>query len=72
MCPPDAEGAARARSATEPFLYRRLETLADTRGRFTVNISLPLASCGSCGFGVSEEAWTRRESNPNGHVPLTG
>lgn len=41
--PPDAEGAARARSATESFLYRRLETLADTRGRFTLNTSLPIA-----------------------------
>ena len=30
---PDAEGAERARSATEAFLYRRLETLADTAGR---------------------------------------
>lgn len=41
--PPDAEGAARARSATESFLYRRLETLAETRGRFTLNASLPIA-----------------------------
>ena len=41
--PPDAEGTARARSATESFLYRRLETLADTRGRFTLNTSLPIA-----------------------------
>lgn len=41
--PPDAEGADRARSATEAFLYRRLETLADTKGRFDVNVSLPIA-----------------------------
>ena len=30
----EAEGAKRARSATEAFLYRRLETLPETRGRF--------------------------------------
>ncbi|MGQ0737385.1 MAG: TOTE conflict system archaeo-eukaryotic primase domain-containing protein [Acidobacteriota bacterium] len=41
--PPDADGADRARSATEAFLYRRLETLADTRSRFRINVSLPIA-----------------------------
>jgi len=41
--PPDADGADRARSATEAFLYRRLETLAETRGRFGVNVALPIA-----------------------------
>ncbi|AMY08178.1 UvsW helicase [Luteitalea pratensis] len=39
----DAEGADRARSATEAFLYRRLQSLPETRGRFTVNESLPVA-----------------------------
>ena len=39
---PDAEGAARARSATEAFLFRRLETLAVTKGRFRVNFALPI------------------------------
>lgn len=43
VVPPDAEGAARARSATESFLYRRLETLAETKGRFGVNVALPIA-----------------------------
>ena len=38
----EAEGAARARSASEAFLYRRLETLAETRGRFRVNDDLPI------------------------------
>jgi hypothetical protein len=33
----DAEGADRARSATEAFLFRRLETLAETKGRFRLN-----------------------------------
>ncbi len=41
--PPDADGADRARSATEAFLYRRLETLAETKGRFHLNVSLPIA-----------------------------
>ena len=41
--PPDAEGTSRARSATEAFLYRRLQTLPETKGRFGVNIALPIA-----------------------------
>jgi superfamily II DNA or RNA helicase/very-short-patch-repair endonuclease len=41
--PADADGADRARSATEAFLYRRLETLAETKGRFRVNVALPIA-----------------------------
>ena len=49
--PPDAEGAARARSATEAFLYRRLETLTETRGRFVVNAKLPIVFDG---FGTLE------------------
>jgi len=40
--PPNAEGADRARSATEAFLYRRLETLAETAGRFRLNAELPI------------------------------
>ena len=41
--PADAEGVGRARSATEAFLYRRLETLPDTAGRFRLNTELPIA-----------------------------
>jgi hypothetical protein len=41
--PSDADGADRARSATEAFLYRRLETLPETRGCFRVNVALPIA-----------------------------
>jgi superfamily II DNA or RNA helicase/very-short-patch-repair endonuclease len=40
--PEDAEGAARARSASEAFLYRRLDTLTETRGRFHLNVALPI------------------------------
>ncbi len=40
--PPGAEGIDRARSATEAFLYGRLETLSETAGRFQVNASLPI------------------------------
>jgi superfamily II DNA or RNA helicase len=40
--PPDAEGANRARSASEAFLYRRLETMPETRGRFQLNALLPI------------------------------
>ncbi len=42
VVPPDAEGAARARSATEAFLYRRLESLPETAGRFVLNAILPI------------------------------
>ncbi|MEX2663421.1 MAG: DEAD/DEAH box helicase family protein [Vicinamibacterales bacterium] len=45
---PDADGADRARSATEAFLYRRLETLPETKGRFRLNVDLPIAFDG-CG-----------------------
>lgn len=40
---PEAEGVGRARSATEAFLYRRLETLPATKGRFELNVRLPIA-----------------------------
>ncbi|MHB1307003.1 MAG: TOTE conflict system archaeo-eukaryotic primase domain-containing protein [Limisphaerales bacterium] len=40
--PPEAEGADRARSASEAFLLRRLETLAETVGRFRLNVELPI------------------------------
>jgi superfamily II DNA or RNA helicase/very-short-patch-repair endonuclease len=39
---PGAEGADRARSATEAFLYRRLQTLPTTAGRFRLNAELPI------------------------------
>ncbi len=39
---PDANGVARARSATEAFLYQRLETLPETTGRFRLNAKLPI------------------------------
>ena len=41
-CPPKREGADRARSATEAFLYRRLETLPETTGKFRLNAELPI------------------------------
>ena len=37
---PEAAGAARGRSATEAFLYRRLETLPETAGLFRLNVDL--------------------------------
>jgi very-short-patch-repair endonuclease len=41
--PRDQEGVNRARSASEAFLYRRLETLSDTAGLFKLNVELPIA-----------------------------
>lgn len=40
--PADAEGADRARSSSEAFLYRRLESLASTRQRFRLNAELAI------------------------------
>jgi very-short-patch-repair endonuclease len=40
--PPEAEGADRARSATERFLFRRLETIAQTSGQFRLNAELDI------------------------------
>ena len=37
-----AEGIARARSSTEAFFYRRLESLPETAGRFALNVELPI------------------------------
>ena len=39
---PDAQGADRARSASEAFLFRRLESLPETAGRFVLNAELPI------------------------------
>jgi very-short-patch-repair endonuclease len=50
--PPDADGQDRARSATEAFLYRRLETLVETKGRFRINVTLPIAFDGVGGLEV--------------------
>lgn len=41
--PADAEGADRARSASEAFLFCRLESLPETKGRFRLNTELPIA-----------------------------
>ena len=40
--PSGAEGAERARSASEAFLFRRLQSLHETRDRFRVNERLPI------------------------------
>ena len=40
--PSDAEGTDRARSASEAFLYRRLETLPGAVGLFRLNARLPI------------------------------
>ena len=39
----DDEGVQRARSAAEAFLFQRLETLPETRSRFSLNDKLPIA-----------------------------
>lgn len=49
---PNAEGALRARSASEAFLYRRLQTLEATKDRFILNRDLPIAFEGSSSMEV--------------------
>lgn len=44
---PDDEGANRARSASEAFLYRRLETLPQTAAQFRLNVTLPIPFAGN-------------------------
>ena len=38
----ETEGEARARSASEAFFYRRLQSLPETTNRFRVNVELPI------------------------------
>jgi len=38
----EAQGAARARSASEAFLHRRLQTLPQLKDRFRLNVQLPI------------------------------
>ena len=40
--PSEKDSADRARSASEAFLHRRLETLTETTGRFRLNVQLPI------------------------------
>ncbi|MEO8428318.1 MAG: DEAD/DEAH box helicase family protein [Verrucomicrobiota bacterium] len=39
----EAEGEERARSASEAFLFRRLQTMPATTGRFCLNVELPIS-----------------------------
>jgi superfamily II DNA or RNA helicase/very-short-patch-repair endonuclease len=50
--PPEVEGVDRARSSTEAFLYRRLQSLAVTAGRFRLNASLAIPFDGLSGMEV--------------------
>ena len=49
---PEAEGVDRARSATGKFLYRRLETIPETAGKFRLNAVLPIPFDGSSSMEV--------------------
>lgn len=39
---PEKTGVERARSASEAFLFRRLESLDQTKGHFQLNVRLPI------------------------------
>jgi very-short-patch-repair endonuclease len=47
-----AQGEDRARSASEAFLYRRLQSLEPTRDRFELNVTLPIAFAGQSSMEV--------------------
>ena len=49
---PEAEGPDRARSVTEAFLYKRLQTLTATAGRFRLNARLAIPFDGFSGMEV--------------------
>ena len=49
---PGAQGIEAARSSSEAFLYRRLQTLPETANRFQLNASLPIPFLGSGGMEV--------------------
>ena len=49
---PNAKGVARARSASEAFLYRRLQSLPETNDRFELNVRLPIPFDGWGGMEV--------------------
>lgn len=55
---PDDQGVARARSATEAFLYRRLETLPETVGKFRLNtiLQIPFDGCGCMEVDLLDQA----------------
>jgi len=57
--PAEVEGADRARSAIEAFLYRRLETLPETMGRFRLNAEL----------AIPFDGWSRMEVDLLNHDP---
>lgn len=48
----DKNGADRARSASEAFLFRRLESMPQTRGRFRLNTRLPIPFRGQSSMEV--------------------
>ena len=54
-----AEGVDRARSASEAFLFRRLQTLPETNGRFCLNAELPIPFDGQ---GKMEVDFLHKES----------
>jgi superfamily II DNA or RNA helicase/very-short-patch-repair endonuclease len=67
----DAEGVDRARSASEAFFYRRLESLAETTGRVRLNSQLPIAFDGSGTMEVDflfEEEWLAVELDGGQHL----
>lgn len=57
----EAEGVQRARSASEAFLFRRLETLEETTGLFRLNAELPIAFDG---WGKMEVDLLDEETRP--------
>ncbi len=62
----NAVGEDRARSASEAFLFRRLQTLPQTAGRFRLNVELPISFDG---HGQMEVDFLRRTGGTGGKMP---
>ena len=67
--PEDADGVGRARSATEAFLFRRLETLPETKGRFRLNVALPIPFDGQSRLEVDLLCADARVADRTGRRP---
>ena len=67
--PPEMEGIARARSASEAFLYRRLETLPEAAGLFRLNapLAIPFDGWGQMEVDLlwAEGAWRSSSTVPS-------
>lgn len=68
----DADGVEQARSVTEAFLFRRLETLPETKSRFCLNVALPILFDGQSRLEVRHKDQLLQESDYSFFAPGRG